>query len=127
MSTMGVPAGSDGGSSGLRVRSYVLTGGRTRSGADLPFESLLQVTALGRSSLPGLALERREIISRCVGSISLAEISAHLQLPLGVVRVLVGDMVEEGLLTATAPDHTRTGDRPDRQLLERVLDGLQSL
>ena len=38
-----------------------------------------------------------------------------------------GDMVEEGLLSATAPDHSRTGDRPDRLLLERVLDGLQSL
>ncbi len=127
MTSSSVPVGSDGAPSGLRVRSYVLTGGRTRGGADLPFEALIQVTPNGRAALPGLALERRDIISRCVGTVSVAEISAHLHLPLGVVRVLVGDMVEEGLLTATAPDHSRTGDRPDRLLLERVLDGLQSL
>lgn len=127
MTPSGAPLGSDGTSPSLRVRSYVLTGGRTRGGADLPFEALLQVTPSGRASLPGLALERRDIMARCVGTISVAEISAHLRLPLGVVRVLVGDMVEEGLLTASAPDHSRTGDRPDRQLLERVLDGLQSL
>ncbi len=127
MSSTGAPSGSDGGSSGLRVRSYVLTGGRTRGGADLPFEALIQVTPQGRSSIPRLALERRDIISPVHRPVSVAEISAHLRLPLGVVRVLVGDMVEEGCLTASAPDHTRAGDRPDRQLLERVLDGLQSL
>lgn len=127
MTASSAPVGPDGGSSGLRVRSYVLTGGRTRGGADLPFEALIQVTASGRSALPGLSLERRDIITHCIGTVSVAELSAHLHLPLGVVRVIVGDMVEEGLLTATAPDHSRTGDRPDRQLLERVLDGLQSL
>ena len=127
MTRPSAPVGPDGGSPGLRVRSYVLTGGRTRGGADLPFEALIQVTATARASLPVLALERRDIIAQCVGSISVAEISAHLHLPLGVVRVLVGDMVEEGLLIASAPDHSRTGARPDRQLLERVLDGLQSL
>jgi len=127
MNPAGAPLGPDGAPSGLRVRSYVLTGGRTRGGADLPFEALIQVTPAGRASIPRLALERRDIINQCVGAISVAEISAHLHLPLGVVRVLVGDMVEEGLLTASAPDHSRTGARPDRQLLERVLDGLQSL
>jgi hypothetical protein len=127
MSSSGAPVGSDGPPSGLRVRSYVLTGGRTRTGADLPFEAMIQVLPAGRTALPGLALERRDIITQCTGSVSVAEISAHLKLPLGVVRVLIGDMVEEGLLSATAPDHSRTGDRPDRQLLERVLDGLQSL
>jgi hypothetical protein len=127
MTPSSAPVGSDGAPSGLRVRSYVLTGGRPRGGAALPFEAIITVLPAGRTALPGLALERRDIIARCSGSISVAEISAHLKLPLGVVRVLVGDMVEEGLLTATAPDHSRTGDRPDRQLLERVLDGLQSL
>lgn len=127
MTASGAPMGSDGTSPGLRVRSYVLTGGRTRGGAALPFEALIQVTPSGRASIPRLTLERRDIISQCVGAISVAEISAYLHLPLGVVSVLVGDMVEEGLLTASAPDHSRTGACPDRLLLERVLDGLQSL
>ena len=59
------------------------------------------------------------------GSMSVAEISAYLSVPLGVARVLVGDMTEEGYV-----DFNRgrpSGDRPDLKLLERVLDGLQAL
>ncbi len=110
-----------------RVRPYAITGGRTRGQTDLPYETMIQTTAEGHQALPRLVLERRRVVELCRSPLSVAEISAHLKLPLGVVRVLVGDMVEEGLLSATAPDHSRTGDRPDRQLLERVLDGLQSL
>ena len=107
----------------------MLTGAGRGSIADLPLETLVQVTAARSCPLrPGLALERKKIISLCIGPISIAEISAHLRLPLGVARVLVGDMAEEGLLTASAsrqhagPAHARTC-----QLLERVLDGLQAL
>ena len=59
----------------------------------------------------------------CNAPISIAEISAHLSIPLGVARVLVGDMAEEGFLTSYKP----RDERPDLKLLERVLDGLQAL
>lgn len=111
----------------LRVRSYVLTGGRTRSSADLPFETLVRTTDRGRMMGPRLTLERKDIVARCERPLSIAEISAHLHLPLGVARVLVGDMTDEGLLEASAPRHTGDGARPDLSLLERVLDGLQAL
>jgi hypothetical protein len=111
----------------LRVRSYVLTGGRTRSNADLPLETLVKVTPQGTSAAPRLALERKKIISLCTRPLSIAEVSAHLSIPLGVARVLVGDMAEEGFLTSYKPQHATTGDRPDLKLLERVLDGLQAL
>jgi hypothetical protein len=110
----------------LRVRPYALTGGRTRSGADLPFETLVKVSQLGQSAAPRLALERKKIAQMCSSPISIAEISAHLHVPIGVARVLVGDMNEEGLLTTYKPD-TSAGERPTIQLLERVLDGLQAL
>ena len=125
MSSSGAPVGSDGPPSGLRVRSYVLTGGRTRGGADLPFEAIIQVLPAGRTALPRLALERRDIIAQCAGSVSVAEISAYLLLPLGVVRVLVGDMAGEGLVTVHRP--ASVGDRPDLALLERVLYGLRTI
>jgi hypothetical protein len=112
---------------GLRVRSYVLTRGRTRSNADLPLETLVKVTAQGTSAAPRLALERKKIVSLCGAPISIAEISAHLSVPLGVARVLVGDMTEEGFLTSYKPQHAKNGERPDLKLLERVLDGLQAL
>jgi len=111
----------------LRVRSYVLTGGRTRSNADLPLETLVKVPPQGAAAAPRLALERKKIISLCTAPLSIAEVSAHLSIPLGVARVLVGDMAEEGFLTSYKPQHATTGDRPDLKLLERVLDGLQAL
>jgi hypothetical protein len=111
----------------LRVRSYVLTGGRTRSNADLPLETLVKVSPQGVSAAPRLALERKQIVALCTTPISIAEVSAHLSIPLGVARVLVGDMAEEGFLTSYKPQHAMTGERPDLKLLERVLDGLQAL
>lgn len=112
----------------LRVRSYVLTQGRTRSNADLPIETLVKVSAQGSSAAPRLALERKKIVQLCTAPMSIAEISAHLSIPLGVARVLVGDMAEEGFLTSYKPQHAQTGEqRPDLKLLERVLDGLQAL
>jgi hypothetical protein len=118
----------DEGGPAFRVRSYVITQGRTRSSVDLPLETIVKVTPQGVSATPRLALERKQIVSLCSAPISIAEISAHLHLPLGVARVLVGDMAEQGLLHSHKPQHATTGEqRPDLKLLERVLDGLQAL
>jgi hypothetical protein len=112
----------------IRVRSYVLTGGRTRSEVELPLETLVKVTPEGISAAPRLKLEHNKIVALCDSPISIAEVSAHLSVALGVARVLVGDMCEEGFLTDYKPQHAVTGDdRPDLKLLERVLDGLQAL
>ena len=111
----------------FKPRSYVYTRGRTRSNVDLPLETLVRVTAQGQSAAPRLALERKKIIGLCSAPLSIAEISAHLSIPLGVARVLVGDMTEEGFLQDFKPKHAQNGERPDLKLLERVLDGLQAL
>ncbi len=126
MTPTGAPEGHDS-RPALRVGSYVLTGGRTRSATDLPFETLVKVTERGRLLGPRLTLERKEIVGRSTEPLSIAELSAHLEIPLGVARVIVGDMTAEGLLVASTPQHTGAGDRPDLSLLERVLDGLQAL
>jgi hypothetical protein len=55
----------------------------------------------------------------------VAEISAHLAIPVGVIRVLVADMVADGLVHLHRPEVP--GDRPDLALLERVLEGLRSI
>jgi hypothetical protein len=72
-----------------------------------------------------LSLERRSIALLCRDILSIAEISARLDLPLGVARVLVGDMAGEGLVTVHRP--ASVGDRPDLALLERVLYGLRTI
>ena len=110
---------------GARVRPYALTGGRTRPAADLPLESLVKRTTRGESSRARLGLEHRRIIELCATPLSIAEVSAHLGVHLGVARVLVGDMKAEGLLDVHRP--RPAGERPDLRLLERVLDGLQAL
>jgi len=108
-----------------RVRPYAVTGGRVRSGSDLPLETLVERTDKGEANRSTLAFERRRIVNLCDNPLSIAEISAHLEVHLGVARVLVGDMRVEGLLDLYQP--RPSVDRPDVQLLERVLDGLHAL
>ena len=126
MTDFGDSDGDEGGGARFKPRSYVYTRGRTRSNVDLPLETLVRVTPQGQSAAPRLALERKKIVSLCTAPISIAEVSAHLSIPLGVARVLVGDMTEEGFLQSYKPQHVN-GERPDLKLLERVLDGLQAL
>jgi len=111
--------------SGLRVRPYAITGGRTRPSTDVQLETIVVRTAAGEASAPRTALERGQILDLCASPTSVAEISALVHVPLGVVRVLVGDMADEGLLTFNRSQ--ARGDRPSLRLLERVFDGLQAL
>jgi len=110
---------------GRRLRPYALTGGRTRPAVDLPLETLVVRTEGTDALRQRLALERRRIVELCESPISVAEISSHLGVHLGVARVLVGDMKAEGLLTVYRP--RPADERPDVALLQRILDGLQAL
>ncbi len=111
----------------LRVRPYLLTGGRTSSEIDLTLETMLQITEQGTASRRTLTLEPRQIVDTCHESpIPLVELAAKLALPFQVARVLVGDLITEGFL-AVAETSRSTSERPDLGLLERVLDGLQNL
>lgn len=108
-----------------RVRPYTLTQGRTISRQPLLLETLISVTHYDPAVERGLIAESREIYRLCRYTRSVIEISAELAIPLGVVRVLVGDLADNGLLWVhpTAPG---TG-APDQELLERVLLGLQTI
>jgi hypothetical protein len=109
---------------GRLVRPYALTGGRTRPAhTHLELEALVTTTSLGQRAR--LTVEQRGIAALCRDILSIAEISARLDLPLGVTRVLVGDMAQAGLVNVHRP--AAGGDRPDLALLERVLYGLQTL
>jgi hypothetical protein len=80
-----------------RVRPYAMTGGRTRPTHDgLEIETLVATTST-REQTPKLTVEQRAIAVRCHDLLSIAEVSARLHLPLGVVRILVGDMADEHL------------------------------
>ena len=109
------------------VPVYAVTGGRTRAaGQELPLEAVVTVT--GQSLAPGTSLhmESRAIVEMCARPKSLAEIGAALRVPVGVARVLVGDLANGGYLEVHLP-RTADGDGgPGHALLGRLLDGLRS-
>ena len=108
-----------------RVRPYAITGGRTSSRRPLLLETLVSVPGFDRAVYQELVAETREIYVLCRAVRSIAEISAGLGIPLGVVRVLVSDLVDEGRVRIH-PSPAATG-APEHILLERVLRGLQSI
>jgi hypothetical protein len=107
------------------VRPYAVTGGRTRPRYQLAIEALVTTTARGRSTTFGLVPEQRSICDLCAEIKSVAEIAALLKMPLGVARVIVGDLAEGGLVTVDQPGSN--DGLPDLALLERVLIGLRNL
>jgi hypothetical protein len=109
------------------VRPYTLTRGRTRSGrADLALEAL--VRGVGPAG-PSDTSERRRILELTGAEIqSVAELSAHLALPLGVVRVLVGDLADDGLVVVhSGTPQSQTPAASQLKVLESVLNGISSL
>ena len=108
-----------------RVRPYAITGGRTRARLPLLLETLISVPDYDIAVHQMLVAESREIYSLCRAVRSIAEISADLDIPLGVVRVLVSDLADEGRIRIH-PSAASAGV-PEHVLLERVLRGLQTI
>ncbi|MFI0897831.1 DUF742 domain-containing protein [Streptomyces sp. NPDC020983] len=109
------------------VRPYAMTGGRTRPRYQLAIEALVSTTA-DPERLRGQLPEHQRICLLCREVKSIAEISALLTIPLGVVRILVADLAEAGLVTIHQPGGDEAaGGQPDVTLLERVLSGLRKL
>ncbi|MDA0567344.1 DUF742 domain-containing protein [Streptomonospora sp. S1-112] len=107
------------------VRPYAVTKGRTRPKSQLPLETLISSTATARNESGTLTPECQAISDLCREWRSVAEISALLRIPLGVARVLVADMSEQGLLQIRSS--INADSRPNANLLERVLSGLRKL
>ena len=108
------------------LRPYAMTEGRTEpTGADLAIEDLVALPGGSGEPPPWLSLEHRSIALACRETMSVAELAARVDLPLGVTRVLVGDLASQGMVTVhRAPSHAGP---PNVALLEQVLDGLQRL
>ena len=109
------------------VPVYAFTRGRTRAvGQELPLEAVVTATGLSLTSGASLQMESRAIVEMCVRPKSLAEVGAALRVPVGVARVLVGDLANGGYLEVHLP-RTADGDGgPGHAILGRLLDGLRS-
>lgn len=107
------------------VRPYAVTGGRTKPSYQLQIEAMVSASHYEARDLSVLSPECQSILGYCRDWRSVAEISAVLRMPLGVARVLIGDMAMEGFVRVHQADHGQ--GRPNLNLLERVLSGLRKL
>jgi hypothetical protein len=108
------------------ARPYALTGGRTRPRVDLRFD-LIDVVAWTGAPVDAnsVSYESRRILEMCQDPTTVADLASALALPLVVVRVLLGDLVHDGLVDVrvAAP----MGRVTDQHLLARVLAGIRAL
>ncbi|MFY1668451.1 DUF742 domain-containing protein [Plantactinospora sp. WMMB334] len=106
------------------VRPYAMTRGRTQ-----PIRGRFDLISLVVSRWPvpqrvELTPEQSKILEGCRRPLSVAEVAAALDLPVGTVRVLLGDLLDAGLIHTHKPPVL---DAPSEDLLEAVLAGLRAL
>lgn len=103
------------------VRPFVITGGRTRHATvHLRVETLVVRTGLEPHS--GLQFEHAAILEACRQPISVAEVAARIEVPLGVAQILVGDLADAGLVRV----HEATSIATPALLL-RMIDAVRAL
>jgi hypothetical protein len=106
------------------LRPYLLTGGRTHAEVEgLVFETLVQKV----DGVDGtrLRFESAQVVDMCDSPISVAEISAHMSIPLGATMVLIGDLISSGHLVS----HRTINAASDAgvSLLTRIIAGVKQL
>lgn len=108
------------------VRPYAMTRGRTRP-TQGPFDliSLVVATRPAPAVEVGLGPEHIAIIRLCQQPLSVAEIAARLDLPVGTIRVLLGDLLDKAFVVVREPGNQTV--MSDNSIFEAVLDGLRAL
>ena len=107
-----------------RIRLYALTGGRTRPRHHLLVETLISVPHYDPQFSAGLLPESRALYELARKTLSMAELSAHLTIPLAVVRVLISDLAAQDMVFIHPTGFVY---QYDQIILERILDGLKKL
>jgi hypothetical protein len=122
----GQPEGPDsdlGSDSDSFVRPFIVTGGRTRpTDGQLRVETLISATPAALST--PLRFEHRRIVEMSKFPISVAEVAAHLRVPIGVARILIADLIGEQLVTV---HEQLSSGSSSLSLLERIREGVRAL
>lgn len=108
------------------VRPYAVTRGRTRPRTG-QFDLITIVVATGvrPPDTVWIGPEQRHMLQLCQRPVTIADIASDLELPLGVVRVLLSDLTDQGLVRVLSAPPPRQA--PDVNVLRKVLNGLKSL
>jgi hypothetical protein len=109
------------------VRPYAVTKGRTVPAAGTSLGLIDLVVAGTDTQAPAgvrLSPEHRQILSLCRRPITVVDLASDIDLPVGVVRVLLSDLSQHGMIRILA---TPRGPVTNERLLKDVLDGLHAL
>jgi len=110
---------------GRLLRPYAITGGRTAAPASLNLESQLRRTdRVDAGAVP--RWEAARILEVAGRPIAVVEIAARVGLPVGVAKVVIADLIEQGALT-TGVAPPMSSEASFSSLLEKVLNGLDRL
>jgi hypothetical protein len=111
------------------VRPYAVTSGRTapQIGEILDIIDVVVATGEGaQDSDPTRSTpEHRKVLTLCAEHQTVADVAASTALPVGVVRVLIADLIEQGAVTVVR--HRLAGERPGNNVLQELLNGLRAL
>jgi hypothetical protein len=108
------------------VRHYAMTLGRTRpTRGEFDLITLIMATRPVTSGDFGLQPEHDAILRHCQSPVSVAEIATRLDLPVGTIRVLLGDLLDRGFIRTRSP--VPATQMPNARVFKAVLDGLRSL
>ena len=108
------------------VRPYAMTQGRVAPSGD-EFDLVAFVVSAGPEAvpMPGLQPEHHAIVAAAWEPISVVELASTLDLSIGVVRVLLGDLRSAGLISLYEP---KAATQPhDVDVLKAVVNGLRAL
>ena len=113
------------GSPGDFVRPFLVTGGRTKSAVEgLRLETLVQRTPVATTALK---FESAAVYNMSAEPIAIAELSAHLELPIATIKVIVGDLINSGHLKQHKTVSGSTQDPGELELITRLIDGVRRL
>lgn len=110
------------------VRPYAMTRGRTRpDGAGFELIAVVAATGVPPGDRLRYSPDHTRVLRGCARPVPVVDLAADLGLPIGVVRVLLGDLRDEGLIAVIADQRSITGRRPSNGVLREVLNGLRAL
>jgi hypothetical protein len=108
------------------VRHYAMTHGRTRpTRGDFDLVTLVVATRTVSAADVGIQPELADIVRLCQDPLSVAELAARLDRPIGTVRVLLGDLLDRGLIRTRSS--VPAAALPTERVFKAVLDGLRAL
>ncbi|GAQ58896.1 DUF742 domain-containing protein [Streptomyces acidiscabies] len=124
---MSEPRWSEASGGGRYLRPYAITGGRTRH-SQHAFTLITQIVSrsVADTDQEAVAPEAAKILELCRDrAVAIAEIAALIDLPVSVVKILCGDLLNTSLILVQSPPGKES--QPDVELIERVMDAIRQL